>query len=88
MGSGRVSRCCPLLLPEDVCFDIEGYPLVDGGIEYLLPGAITQDGDELVFRDWWAHDRTEEQAPLEGFVDWVYARWKHDPAMHVYHYAA
>jgi predicted RecB family nuclease len=72
---------------EDVCFDIEGYPLVDGGIEYLL-GAVTQDGDELVFRDWWAHNRTEEQASLEGFVDWVYARWKHDPAMHVYHYAA
>jgi hypothetical protein len=72
----------------DVCFDIEGYPLVDGGIEYLL-GAVTEGGgDEFVFRDWWAHNRTEEQASLEGFVDWVYARWKQDPDMHVYHYAA
>ena len=25
---------------------------------------------------------------MEGFVDWVYARWKKNPAMHIYHYAA
>ena len=42
----------------------------------------------LEFRDWWAHDRVEEKIALEGFIDWVYARWKKNPAMHIYHYAA
>jgi uncharacterized protein len=32
--------------PNDVCFDIEGYPLVDGGLEYLL-GATISDGRTL-----------------------------------------
>ena len=40
------------------------------------------------FRDWWAHDRDEEKIAFEGFIDWVYARWKKNPAMHIYHYAA
>ena len=30
----------------------------------------------------------EEKIALEGFIDWVYARWKKNPAMHIYHYAA
>src|SRR6202035_5824994 len=37
---------------------------------------------------WWAHDRDEEKLALEGFVDWVYARWRANPTMHIYHYAA
>jgi len=70
----------------DLCFDIEGYPLIDGGLEYLL-GVISCDGTGLVFRDWWAHDRPQERASFEAFVDWVYACWKQDPSIHIYHYA-
>jgi uncharacterized protein len=73
--------------PGDVFFDIEGFPLVEGGLEYLL-GATFVEGGERRFADWWAHDRAEEKAAFEGFVDWVYERWRADPAMHVYHYAS
>jgi uncharacterized protein len=72
----------------DVYFDMEGYPLAAGGLEYLF-GAVTRGGTgELEFHDWWAHDRAEEKLALEGFVDWVYARWRANPALHIYHYAA
>jgi len=70
----------------DVFFDIEGYPLVDGGLEYLL-GVITLDEGKRVFHDWWAHDSKEERQAFESFIDWVYQRWQKDPGMHVYHYA-
>lgn len=72
---------------NDVCFDIEGYPLVEGGLEYLLGVTCLENGN-LLFKDRWAHNRTEERASFESFVDWVYARWKHDPPMHIYHYAS
>jgi predicted RecB family nuclease len=72
--------------PSDIAFDIEGYPMVEGGLEYLLGVTCHQDG-ELVFKDWWAHDRCQEKVSFESFIDWVYSRWKQDPTMHIYHYA-
>jgi uncharacterized protein len=73
----------------DVFFDMEGYPLVSGGLEYLY-GVCSRNGQpgSLEFRDWWAHDRDEEKLAFEGFVDWVFNRWKNNPGMHIYHYAA
>ena len=77
--------------PKDIFFDMEGYPLVSGGLEYLF-GACTRELDPKTrkpsFHDWWAHDRAEEKEALEGFVDWAYARWKKNPGLHIYHYAA
>lgn len=75
--------------PADVFFDMEGYPLVPGGLEYLF-GASTRTGEggALAFKDWWAHDRDAEKRALEGFVDWVHDRWKRNHGMHIYHYAA
>lgn len=70
----------------DVFFDIEGYPLVEGGLEYLLGASYFEKGKEK-FIDWWAHNAAEEEASFEAFIDWVYARWRKDPAMHIYHYA-
>lgn len=86
----------PPASPLDVAFDIEGYPLKEDGLEYLLGATVRDDGsgdgtasaDGLRFVDWWAHDDRQERASFEAFLDWVYARWKRDPAMHVYHYAA
>jgi predicted RecB family nuclease len=73
----------------DVFFDMEGYPLVPGGLEYLFGTWARNDATGLFeFRDWWAHDHAEEKIAFEGFIDWVYARWKKNPAMHIYHYAA
>ena len=75
--------------PGDVFFDMEGYPLVSGGLEYLF-GACTRNepAGSLEFKDWWAHDRDEEKLAFEGFVDCVFNRWKNNPGMHIYHYAA
>ena len=75
--------------PADVFFDMEGYPLAAGGLEYLF-GVCTRAAqpDAWEFRDWWAHDRAEEKAAFEGFVDWVFARWTDNPGLHIFHYAA
>ena len=75
--------------PADVFFDMEGYPLVAGGLEYLF-GVCARNAklDSFEFKDWWAHNRDEEKLAFEGFVDWVYDRWKKNPGMHIYHYAA
>ena len=72
----------------DVFFDMEGYPLVVGGLEYLF-GAGTRSGEagKFDFKDRWAHDRDAEKLAFEGFVDWVYDRWKKNPGMHIHHYA-
>jgi predicted RecB family nuclease len=72
---------------NDIFFDMEGYPYAEGGLEYLF-GAVTVEGGKGVFHDWWAHDDATEKKAFEDFVDWAYARWEQDPAMHIYHYAA
>lgn len=79
----------PLDHQADVFFDMEGYPLAPGGLEYLF-GVCTRSAQTGIweFRDWWAHNRKEEQHAFEEFVDWVFARWKANPGMHIYHYAA
>jgi predicted RecB family nuclease len=80
-------------LPEadagDVFFDMEGFPIIPGGLEYLW-GACTVNAEtgSLDFHDWWAHDREEEKFAFERFIDWVYERWLQNPKMHIYHYAA
>jgi uncharacterized protein len=72
----------------DVFFDMEGFPFADGGngLEYLF-GATVRNGPTLDFVDWWAHDAAEERAAFEQFIDWLMARWREDPSLHVYHYA-
>jgi uncharacterized protein len=79
----------PLDHKADVYFDIEGYPLLPGGLEYLFGVCfVNEQTITLEFKDWWAHDRTEEKRAFEGFIDWVFERWKSSPDMHIYHYAA
>jgi len=77
----------PPASPNDVSFDMEGFPLIDEGLEYLF-GATYLENGELRFRDWWAHTRADEQVASEGFIRWVHARWKSDPSIHIYHYAS
>lgn len=86
----RLRRGLAMLPPSsanDVSFDMEGFPLIDGGLEYLF-GATYIESGELKFRDWWAHTRADEQVAADGFIRWVHARWKSDPTMHIYHYAS
>ena len=75
--------------PADIFFDMEGYPLEPGGLEYLFGATIVNPKtNELEFRDWWAHSREEEKTAFEGFIDWVHKRWQENPKIHIYHYAA
>ncbi len=76
----------PPASPGDILFDMEGYPLVEGGLEYLF-GAFSLNDGHSVFHDWWAHTSDQERQAFCGFIDWAYARWQADPNMHIYHYA-
>ncbi|MBA2458884.1 MAG: TM0106 family RecB-like putative nuclease, partial [Gemmatimonadales bacterium] len=77
----------PARSDADVFFDMEGFPYAENGLEYLF-GAVTVDDVAPVFHEWWAHDAQEERAAFEGFIDWLVARRRRDPSLHVYHYAA
>ena len=88
-ADGNAARGLALLPPPsplDVFFDMEGYPLVEGGLEYLF-GSMVVEGGARRFVDFWAHDKVEEKRAFEAFLDWTYARFESDPSMHVYHYA-
>lgn len=71
----------------DVFFDIEGYPLEEGGLEYLWGSIFFDDKGNSQFKDFWAHNRVAEKQAFKNFIDWVYSRWRQDPTMHIYHYA-
>lgn len=71
----------------DAFFDMEGDPLyeIGRGLEYLF-GVYCPD-DEATFTAFWGTDRAAEKKAFEGLVDFLVARRKQYPAMHVYHYA-
>lgn len=90
LPDGRANGLSRLPEPHeaDVFFDMEGYPLAPGGLEYLFGVVAREPGSaELRFKDWWAHDRDQEKVAFEGFIDYVYERWQANPDMHIYHYA-
>ncbi|MBU6320885.1 MAG: TM0106 family RecB-like putative nuclease, partial [Alphaproteobacteria bacterium] len=66
----------------------EGFPGVEGGLEYLWGSTYLNPDGSKGFRDFWAHDRQAEKQAFSDFVSWVYARWMEDPSMHIYHYSA
>ncbi|MGE0174337.1 MAG: TM0106 family RecB-like putative nuclease [Oligoflexales bacterium] len=89
-GKIRPSHGLHVLPPAselDVYFDMEGFPLVENGLEYLWGNTYLEKGERR-FKDFWAHNAEEEKKALEDFIDWVYDRWKRDPNMHIYHYAS
>ncbi len=69
----------------DLFFDLEGFPLLKGGLEYLW-GVGYLERSEFCFKAWWAHDEIEEQQALIDFIGFAYQRWLTNPAMHIYHY--
>ena len=71
---------------NDVFFDIEGFPHIEGGLEYLW-GNTYFDGGKKCFKDFWAHDAKQEKIIFVEFIEWIYGLWLKDPSMHVYHYA-
>jgi len=85
---GKGLAALPPPSPLDVFFDIEADPwALDDGLEYLFGWAERDPATgEPVFHALWAHDREQEKAMLEAFVDLVLERRGRDPGMHVYHY--
>lgn len=79
------------LLPSastlDIYFDIEGFPLVDGGLEYLWGSAYFDEEGVRQYKDFWAHDKEQEKFAFKSFIEWAFERWQRDPHMHIYHYA-
>lgn len=73
--------------PLDIFFDIEGYPLVEGGLEYLWGASYFDEEGERQFIDFWAHNHQQEKLSFHAFIQWAYSRWQADPSMHIYHYA-
>ena len=81
-GPGRGFARLPPPAEGDVFFDIEGDPYWGReGLEYLF-GSLTDDG----YQPLWAHDRAQERAAFERWVDWITARLERYPDLHVYHY--
>ena len=78
----------PPASPMDIYFDIEGYPLIDGGLEYLWGASYKIGDNRTTFKDFWAHDQDQEKRAFDAFMQWVWARWQADPSMHIYHYAS
>ncbi|KTD10633.1 putative RNA helicase [Legionella gratiana] len=73
---------------NDIFFDIEGFPLEEGGLEYLWGVTYFDDNHQRQYMDFWAHDHDQEKESFRSFVEWVYKRWQQDPSMHIYHYAS
>ena len=68
----------------DVFFDMEGYPfLAEEGLEYLYGNVVNEKPEYICF---WAENKTKEAFAFEKWIHWVYARWKQNPKMHIYHY--
>lgn len=90
--NGKGLSALPPASPLDVYFDIEGHPLVNGGLEYLWAvsyiDADAPKGKQYAYKDWWAHTEEQEKHAFELFIDWVYERWQQDSKMYIYHYAS
>ncbi len=74
----------------DVWLDLEGHPFYEParGLEYLFGWCYRDDDGTVRYRAAWARDRDGERAIFEEFVDWVVARRRLHPGLHVYHYAS
>ena len=80
------------LLPEpasgDIFFDFEGSPFVgEKGLEYLFGYVTVDEAGREKHTCHWAFDHAQEKRIFEEFVDWVMARWRQYPGMHIYHFA-
>jgi uncharacterized protein len=85
--AGRGLERLPQPSPGDLFFDMEGDPLIAGGLEYLF-GFVYEENGHAVFKPFWGHTRSEEKSAFEAAMDFIAARLKAFPDAHIYHYAA
>jgi uncharacterized protein len=80
--------CLPEPSEGDVFFDLEGDPFVgEGGLEYLFGYAYATSDGSIVHTDDWSFSRDDEKVAFERFIDFVIARLKLYPDLHIYHFA-
>jgi len=78
----------PTPSPGDMFLDIEGDAFArEGGREYLFGWVIIKSDATRESRSLWALSDTEERASFEILVDEIFAHWRTNPGMHVFHYA-
>jgi uncharacterized protein len=85
----RGFRLLPQPSPGDVWLDLEGHPFFEParGLEYLFGWCWRDGAGELRYEVVWGLDREGEKAAFERLVDWIEARRRVYPDLHVYHYA-
>lgn len=71
---------------SDLFWDLEGYPLAEGGLEYLWGCAYFDEQQKLAFWERWAHDHDAEKKAFIDFISFAYKRWLDNPGMCIYHY--
>jgi len=73
----------------DLFLDLEGDPFweSDRKLEYLF-GLLWQQGEEIEYRAFWAHDPDEERHAFESVIGFVHECLARDPQLHIYHYAS
>jgi uncharacterized protein len=80
--------CLPEPSAGDVFFDLEGDPFVgEGGLEYLFGYAYATPDGSIVHTDDWSFSRDDEKVAFERFINFVIARLKVYPDLHIYHFA-
>ena len=85
LETGRGFARLPPPSKGDLFFDMEGDPLVEGGLEYLF-GVYAEERGDSQFRAWWAHTPEEERQATEVVINFFVTRLSSDPNAHIYHY--
>jgi uncharacterized protein len=75
----------PMPAAGDLFFDMEGDPLIEGGLEYLF-GIYGEANGAGQFRAFWAHDRSQEREATEQVLAYLREHLRAHPEAHVYHY--
>lgn len=86
---GRGFGLLPAPDPHDLFFDMEGDPLMEGGLEYLFGvlGPVGGSSDED-YRAFWAHNSEDEKLAFQSFMRVIVEHFSKYPNAHLYHYAA
>ena len=85
LDPGRGFDLLPTPSRGDLFFDMEGDPLIDGGLEYLFGIHHARDGNDH-FEAFWAHSREEEREALMRTLQFFAETTNLDPDAHIYHY--
>jgi hypothetical protein len=75
--------------PGDVFLDFEGDPFVgQSGLEYLTGYACAGADGAVVYEQIWALDHAAEKVAVATFLDFLEARLRAHPDLHIYHFGA